>query len=230
MSRAGLLAAAVLLAAAATVLGSDLSRHARFAGLYGGADTFESAGTRSLRGGLQITGERIQLENGNFTATVAQVAHPYFVMTGMGARGRMPLDAAFFADAITAAVNNVLEGSTVTMATFKNAREEDLAGITREEDLAGITLKEIHLVHTRKALSGSLKALIAHPEFRGRSSYDKATRKLTVTVESVKLAGIGVPLGVAFFTMGQFMKYPFVTLSNPNVIIDLKPFLPPPSF
>lgn len=217
--RSTLLFAALVLASTTAASASELGRHARFTGLYGEAEAYESS-SRQSRGGLTITGEKILLENGSFTATVAQVGHPQFLMSGVAARGRMPLDAAFFADAITAAVNNVLEGSTVSIASFKNARDEDLAGIT---------LKDIQLVHAHKALSGSLKALIAHPEFRGRSAYDKATRRLTVTVESVKIAGVGVPLSVAFFTMNQFMSYPFVTLANPNVIIDLKPFLPPPS-
>lgn len=214
-----LLVFGVTLAFAVSASANDLSRHARFSALHGGAEALE-ASSRTLRGGLTITGEKILLENGAFTATVAQVGHTYFVMTNVAAKGKMPLDAAFFADAITAAVNNVLDGSTVTMATFKNARDEGLAGIT---------LKDIQLVHNKKALSGSLKALLVHPEFKGQSSYDKPSRKLTVKVDSVKIAGVGVPLSVAFFTMKQFMNYPFVTLDNPRIVIDLKPFLPPPA-
>ena len=200
-------------------LASDLARAARFAGLHGAAEHAVDAAT--LAGGLTITGEKLQLEDGNFTAAVAQVASPYFVMTGVGARGRMPLDAAFFADVITAAVGNILDGSTITMATFKNAQKPD-------DSIANVTLKDLKLVHTHGQLEGELYAVVAHAQFKAHSSYDKATRRLTVSVDSVKAAGLPVPLSVAFFTMGQFMKYPFVHLDNPRVVIDLKPFLPPP--
>lgn len=216
MSRvAGLLALLVMCGAASA---SDLARNARFSALFGGAEA-ESA-ERSLRGGLSITGEKISLESGNFTATVQQVTHPAFVMTGVAAHGRMPIDEAFFADAIAAAVGHILHGSTVKIATFKNAREDGIAGIT---------LKEIKLVHAFGGLIGELKASVASPEFKGKTTYDKATKSLTVKLESVKLGSMGVPLSAAFFTMKQFVNYPFVKLANPNIIIDLKPFLPPPS-
>src|SRR5688572_13342705 len=76
----------------------QLDRNARFAFLHGSEAGYSSEGERSLRGGLTITGEKITLDNGNFTATVQKVGHAAFVMTNVSAQGRMPLDDAFFAD------------------------------------------------------------------------------------------------------------------------------------
>lgn len=216
MSRAAVFAAALLIASTATA--SDLARSARFSALFGSAESVVSE--RALSGGLSITGETISLEDGNFIAKVQQVSHPAFVMTGVAAHGRMPIDEAFFADAITAAVGQILNGSTIKIASFKNAREGGLAGVT---------LKDIKLVHAFGGLSGELTASVASPVFKGKSTYDKATKRLIVKLESVKLGSLGVSLSIAFATMKQFVNYPFVTLANPNIIIDLKPFLPPPS-
>lgn len=216
----GALVLVLILAGGVAASASDLSRSARFAALNGEAETLETA-SRSLKGGLVITGEKLTLENGAFTATVQKVSHQYFVMSTVGARGKMPLDAAFFANAISAAVNNVLDSSTITMARFDNARDHDGGNI------AGLTLHDVQMMHSAKALTGSLKALV-RVEFKARSAFDPATRKMTVTVDSVKAAGLPVPLGIAFFAMDKFMKYPFVKLENPRVIVDLKPFLPAP--
>jgi hypothetical protein len=205
-----------LLVAASVATAGDLDRHARFNAVHGSSEALTSP-ARVLRGGLTITGEKIQLDNGNFQATVQSVTSPYFQMSGLTAKGRMPINDALFQDAIATAINNILDGSTITMGSFKNVRDGEISGIT---------LKDIHLVHANKALQGSLKASLVHPEFKAKSRYDKPSRSLVVTVESVKVAGIPVALSVAFFTMGQFMNYPFVKLDKPNVIIDLKPFLP----
>lgn len=218
MFRGSVFVLAGLLAAGSAAGAGDLLRHARFEALHGDAPAFEVPVERPLRGGLSITGEKILLENGNLTATVQTVGHASFVMSQVAAQGRMPLDDAFFADPITAAVNNILNGSKVTIGNFKN-----LAPTSPEAD---VPIKDIQLVHAQKALTGSMKALLFKPEFRARSSYEKATKKLTVTVESVTLGGINVPLDLTFYVVSQVLSYPFVTLARPNVIIDLTPFLP----
>jgi hypothetical protein len=201
--RAALLALALCGAACA----DDMVRHARFTELHG-------------ERGLAIVGEKVKLENGNFEATVVQVKHDQFVMSNVQAHGRMPIDEAFFADVVSAAVGHILHGSTVKIASFRN---------TREDGLASTPLEEIKLVHAFGALQGEMKASVARPVFKGKSRYDKPSKSLIVTLESVKLGSMSVPMGVAFYTIGKFMKYPFVKLANPNIIIDLKPFLPPPS-
>ena len=211
-----LLAAAAVLALAASAHASDLDRHARFEALFHGSDAYSADDVRTS--GLHISGEKLSLENGSFTATVQQVSHPYFTMSNVAAKGVLPLDDAFFADAITAAVNDVIDRSTTTVGSFKNASAQSAA--------ARVTITDMQLTFANKALSGSLHAVVATPQFKGHASYDKASRAMTVTVESVKIAGIPVPLSVAFFTMNQFMSYPFVKLQNPNIIVDLKPFLP----
>ena len=65
--------AAVVLLALAIAGGaqaSELARQARFSALFDGAETISIA--RETRpGGLTITGEKIQLESGNFTAANA---------------------------------------------------------------------------------------------------------------------------------------------------------------
>lgn len=212
----------VFVLSALCVVGSaaagDLLRHARFETLTGEAVPYDVSVDRPLRGGLTITGEKITLENGNFTATVQSVGHASFVMSQVAAQGRMPLDEAFFADPITAAVNNFLNNSKMTIGNFKN-----LTATSPELD---VPIKDIQLVHTQKALAGTMKAMMFKPEFKGKSSYEKATKKMTITVESVTLGGINVPLDLTFYVMGQVLNYPFVTLARPNVIIDLTPFLP----
>jgi hypothetical protein len=218
---AAVLALAIAGSAHASDLAGELARQARFSALFGGAETSHVAPV-ARPGGLTITGEKIQLEGGNFTASMAQVSSNWFKMDGVAAKGRMPIDEAFFADAIAAAVNNILDGSTMTVASFKNSRDD--AG-----SIANITVKDMVLVHKNKALEGSMKASIAHPEFKGHSAFDRATRQLTVTLDSVKVAGIPVPMGIAFSAMGSFMNYPFVELKNPRIIIHLNWFLPPPS-
>lgn len=185
----------------------DMSRFARFGELHG-------------ERGLSIVGEKVQLEGGNFTATVVQVKHDDFVMSNVEAHGRMPIDEAFFNNVVAAAIGHILHGSTIKIAKFQ---------ATREDGLAGTPLEEIKLVHAFDQLQGELKASVARPVFKGKSRYDRASRSLIVTLESVKLGSMGVPMSVAFYTMGKFMKFPFVKLANPNIIIDLKPFLPPPS-
>lgn len=195
------------LALAGVACADDMARFARFA---------EISGEKAL----SIVGEKVSLENGNFEATVVQVKHDQFVMNGVSARGRMPIDEAFFNDVIAAAVGHILHGSTIKIDSFKN---------TREDGLASTPLEEIKLVHAFGALSGEMKASVARPVFKGKSRYDKPAKSLVITLESVKLGSMSVPMGVAFYTMGKFMKFPFVKLANPNIIIDLKPFLPPPS-
>lgn len=218
MSRCPVFVLAALLTVSSTARAGDLLRHARFVSLHGESSSYEVAVERPLRGGLTITGEKILLENGNFTATIQGVGHAAFQMSQVSAQGRMPLDEAFFADPITAAVNNILNGSKVGIGSFKN-----LAATSPDVD---ILIKDIQLVHAQKALQGTMKAMVFKPEFRGKSSYDKATKKMTIAVESVTLGGIAVPLDLAFYVMGQVISYPFVTLAKPNVIVDLTPFLP----
>lgn len=213
--------ALVALALAGGAHASELARQARFSALFGGAETSFVA-HEARPGGLTITGEKIQLESGNFNAAMQAVTSNWFRMEGVAAKGRMPIDDAFFADAIAAAVNNILDGSTMTVSSFKNTRDDGGA-------VSAITIKDMVLVHKAKALEGSMKASIAHPEFKGHSAFDKATRQLVVTLDSVKVAGIPVPMAIAFSVMGNFMNYPFVELKNPRIIIHLNWFLPPPN-
>jgi hypothetical protein len=200
---------------------SDLTRHRTFERLFGVSEPLE------LGGGLQIVGEHVVLDNGHLTATFEKVLHPEFSMKTVAAQGTIALDAAFFADPVTAAINSLLKGSQVAIALFKNGSKPDRKPSTRD-DLKGIDIEKVKLVFSQKRLTGSLHALAVTPEFAGAASYEKASRKLTVTVQSVKIAGIDVPLSVAFFVMGRFMSFSFVTLSKPNVVVNLTPFLPVP--
>lgn len=216
----------VLTLAIPTVAG-DLDRHVRFDRLHGQDTPFETTSDRRLRGGLQISGEKIVIENGGLTASIQKVAHPMFEMTGVAGQARMPLDAAFLADPITTAINNVLTGSTFTIAQMKNLRKTEIQR-SDKPSLAAITLTKIKLVHNLHFLKGSLKAPLVSSDFVARSGYDKATRKLTIVVDKVIVAGFSVPLGVAFAAMNQFISYPFVTMVKPKVVIDLTSFLPQP--
>ena len=195
----------------------DLGQYARFVTLHGASEAYEVAADQ-LRGGLGISGEKITLDNGNFTATVQKVTHAAFVMTGVSAQGRMPLDDAFFADPITAAMNNVLNGSTVGIAEFKN--------LVQGPEPVDIPIKDVKITMAQKAVTGSLKALVFKPEFKAHASYDKASKKMTMTLESVTMGGVAVPLDLTFYVISQVLHYPFVTLANPNVVVDLTPFLP----
>jgi hypothetical protein len=219
MNRA-LVLCGLALALACPAQAGDLSRYAAFTSLHGANEDpgYEVAVDRPLRGGLQITGEKILLENGNFTASVQKVGHQYFVMSNVTAQGRMPLNDAFFADPITAAVNNILDNSKTTIGSFKN-----LAPTPEPMD---IDIKDMQMTMAQKVVTGSMKVMVLKPEFKGKGSYDKATKKMTVAVESVTMGGINVPLDLAFYVMGQVLNYPFVQLQRPNVIIDLTPFLP----
>lgn len=205
----------------------DLARHARFGRLHGEGAALELDGNRQLRGGLVITGEKIVLENGNLTASFQKVAHTLFVMSGITAQGRMPIDDAFLADPITTALNNILNGSTMTVASMKNAAPARRSSPALQS-AADVEITNIKMVHTAKALKGSMQAMMFAPEFTGKSAYSKATKKLTVTVETIQMGGYAVPIDLAFYVMGQFMNYPFVTLAKPNLIIDLSSFLPTP--
>lgn len=198
----------------------DLARYARYTALHGALEDpgYEVPVDRPLRGGLTITGERILLENGNFTASVQKVGHQLFVMSNVTAQGRMPLNDAFFADPITAAVNNILDGSKTTIGSFKN--------LAPSPEPMDVDIKDVQMTMAQKAVTGSMKVMVLKPEFKGKASYDKATKKMTVAVESVTMGGIAVPLDLAFYVMGQVVNYPFVQLAKPNVIVDLTPFLP----
>ena len=216
MSRSAMLAIAGLLAVGSMAGAGELERVARFARLHDAA-VFEVA-SDELKGGLTISGEKITLENGNFTASVATVGHAAFTMSGVSAQGRMPLDEAFFADPIKAAMENLLNGSKVGIAAFKN-----LQPASPDADVA---IKDIQLTMSAKAVSGSLKAMVFKPEFKGHASFDRATKKMTLVLESVTLGGIAVPIDLTFYVVSQVLSYPFVTLAKPAVIIDLTPFLP----
>lgn len=195
----------------------DLARHARFVALTGHDDGFEVAREQG-RGGLTITGEKILLENGNLTATVQKVGHHDFSMAGVAASGRVPLDDAFFADPITAAVNDLLDGSKVSIAEFKN--------LVPVPDVPELVVKDVQITMAAKAVSGSAKAFVFKPEFKGHASYDKTTKKMTITLESVTMGGNAVPIDLTFYVLGQALPYSYVTLAKPNVIVDLAPFLP----
>ena len=218
MSRRAKLVVAGVLAMASMATAGDLQRYARFTQLHDAVQPYEVKVDQPLRGGLTISGEKITLENGNFTAFVQTVGHAAFTMTGVSAQGRMPLDEAFFADPITAAMNNILNGSKVSIASFKN-----LQPVSPEAD---IVVKDIQLTMAQKAVSGSLKALMFKPEFKAKASYDKATKKMTMVIESATLGGIAVPIDLVFYVVSQVINYPFVQLAKPAVIIDLTPFLP----
>ena len=210
-----------LVGVVSAVSAGDLARYARFAKIHGGAAPYEVAVDGPLAGGLTITGEKILLENGAFTATVQKISHAAFTMANVSAQGRMPLDDAFFADPITAAVNNFLNGSKMGIGSFKNAPVANPPA-----DSLDLEIKDIQIEHAAKALKGSMKVMVLKPEFAGHSSYDKASKKLTIAVDAVTMGGINVPLDLAFYVMGQVVHYPFVTLARPNVILDLGPFLP----
>lgn len=210
--------AAGVLAVASVAGAADLQRYARFAQLHGSAPAYEVTVDQPAKGGLTITGEKITLENGNFNAFVQTVGHAAFTMTGVSAQGRMPLDEAFFADPITAAMNNILNGSKVAIGSFKNLQP------TSPE--ADVVIKDIQMTMAQKVVTGSMKAMMFKPEFRGKASYDKATKKMTIVVESVTLGGNAVGIDLAFYVIGQVLSYPFVTLAKPAIIVDLTPFLP----
>lgn len=207
-----------VLATASVAGAGDLQRYATFTRLHGAAPAYDVVVDHSDKGGLTISGEKITLENGNFQAFVQTVGHAAFTMTGVSAQGRMPLDEAFFADPITAAMNNILNGSTVKIASFKNLQP------TSPE--ADVLIKDVQMVMANKVVTGSMKAMMFKPEFRGKASYDKATKKMTIVVESVTLGGNAVGIDLAFYVIGQVLSYPFVTLAKPAIIVDLTPFLP----
>lgn len=217
------LSAVVLVLGLATAAGaSDLARAARFGQLHGATPALATDGDRSLRGGLTITGEKITLENGALSATIQKVAHPEFVMKGVAGQARMPFDQDLLTDPINTAINNILVGSTFTIAHMDNLRSGD-----RKAD-RGVSLSNIKLIHNLKFIKGSLKAPLVSPSFSGRSGWDKATKKMTVVVDAVVVGGFSVPLGVAFAAMKNFVRYSFVTFDKPRVIIDLSSFLPHP--
>lgn len=211
-------ACAGVLAVASMAGAGDLQRYATFGRLHGSAPAYDVAVDHSGKGGLTISGEKITLDNGNFTATVQTVGHAAFTMTGVAAQGRMPLDEAFFADPITAAMNNVLNGSKVSIASFRNLQP------TSPE--ADVVIKDIQLTMAQKIVTGSMKAMMFKPEFRAKASYDKATKKMTMVLESITLGGNPVGIDLAFYVISQVLSYPFVTLAKPAIIIDLTPFLP----
>lgn len=210
-----------LLVLVSSASAQDLERHVRFGQLHGEVLPYETTFDGPVRGGLTITGEKITLDNGNFTATVQKVGHAAFTMTNVSAQGRMPLDDAFFADPITAAVNQLLNGSKMSIGGFKN-----LAAPPPGVDPLDVEIKNVQIEMNQKAVKGSLKALIFQANFTAKASYDKATKKMTMTLESATMGGIAVPIDLTFYVISQVLNYPFVVLAKPNIIIDLTPFLP----
>jgi len=218
MSRVLVLAIALAVPVSAA-RADDLMRYARFTQLNAGAtDAYEVRGDRPLRGGLTISGEKITLDSGSFTASVQKVAHADFEIAQVSAQGHLPLDDAFFADPITAAVNDLLNGSKVTIGQFRN--------LLQGPEPVDVPVKDISLTMAQKSVTGSLKALVLQADFHAHASYEKASKKLTLTLESVSMGGHAVPLDLTFYVVGQILHYPFVTLANPDVVVDLSPFLP----
>jgi hypothetical protein len=223
MSRSSVFALSLVLAGG--VLAGDLSRHQAFSRLHRISDPYQAFYESFILNGFTIVGERILLENGQLTVSIQKVANGEFQMSNVGATSIMPLNEGFFADPLTAGVNNFLTQSTVTIASLK-AKATLVNEQTNENELINVELKDIRLVHAQKALRGHMKVLVFPADFTGKSSFSKPDKKLTVTVESISIGGIPVPLDLAFFVLKHFINFDFITISKPNIIFDLGAFLP----
>lgn len=210
---------------AGCALAGDMVRHQSFAQLHRLSDPFNEYYETFVLNGFTIVGERILLENGQLTVSIQKVANGEFQMSNVGATSVMPLNDAFFADPFTAGVNNFLTQSTLTVGSLK-AKATLVNEQTSENQLINVEIKDIRLVHTQKALRGHMKVLVFPADFSGKSSYSKPDKKLTVTMESISVGGIPVPLDLAFFLLKHFVNFDFVTVSKPNLIFDLGAFMP----
>lgn len=59
----------------------------------------------------------------------------------------------------------------------------------------------------------------------GTTAWNAPEKEVVATVEEVKAAGLGVPLGLAFGLMAKFLNAEFVALDNPDIVLDVAYFL-----
>jgi len=206
---------------------SDLLRQGAFSRLHRLSDPYDAFHDNFLLAGFQIVGERIHLENGQLTVSIQRVSAGDFSMENLGAQAAFPLGDAFFADPLAAGVNNFLTSSTITVAKL-SAKTVLVSETTQEQEIMNVDVKDIRIAHNQKVVKGHLKVLIFPADFSGKSSYSKTDKKLTVTVESISMGGIPVPLDLAFFIMKQIISFDFIQIQKPNIIFNLGAFLPQP--
>lgn len=216
------LALSLPVTARATIL-----EQARFLRLNPEIDCVESELVSYGTKGFQVVGEKISLQNGKLDAEIQKVVIDGDEAQQIKGGGQIQLDDAFFQNPVKAITEDLLTASWVTIERF--TVHAQILG----EDPESVTLKTIKLNLNDKKFTFEAKALLIKMTGMGLMSYNPQTQKISAEIQSITMAGLPVPMDLAFYVLSKFIHYPFITLEKPRIVIDmgffLRPSPPPPA-
>jgi hypothetical protein len=211
------LAASMSVVLVGTTSAATLPQTLRFGVLHGAVELDTGPSVR----GVQIEGAEMVFRDGHLTVSADQAllddgtkAEEIFAGTVL------ELGDDFFQAPVTAVVNAFLSSSNTHIVRAEMQWSEEPGESPVEGVEESMAVKDILVTMDGGEFELSARSIVSISS-KGVGSWDPQSQVVTIEVESVKAAGLPVPLTLAFGLMSKFIDVDFVQLDKPFIRLDV---------